>query len=120
MSERGAGEQPDRDPTDWESPVPVDRIEGTGQNEGNAIQFSWWNLVLLIPLMMLFTSLYNSDDPQLFGMPKFYWVQFAFVFVGVAAVAVVFGTTRNRRHDSTAAGDNGSDDGFDAEGAARR
>jgi hypothetical protein len=50
MSERGAGDRADRDPTDWESHNPVDRIEGTGQNEGNAIQFSWWNLVLLIPL----------------------------------------------------------------------
>ena len=29
---------------------PVDRIEGTGRNEGNAIQFSWWNLLLLVPL----------------------------------------------------------------------
>jgi hypothetical protein len=106
MSERGAD---DRDPTDWESHNPVDRIEGTGQNEGNAIQFSWWNLVLLIPLLMLITSLYNTDDPQLFGMPKFYWVQFAFVFVGVAAVAIVFATTKNRRHPSVDRPDSADD-----------
>ena len=96
MSEHEAG-KPDPDPTDWESSEPVDRIEGTGQNKGNAIQFSWWNLLLLVPLLMLFTGLYNSDDPRVFGMPKFYWFQFAFVFVGVACVAIVFATTRNRR-----------------------
>ena len=45
----------DRDPTDWDSRIPLDRDEGTGRNEGNAIQFSWWNLLLLI------TSFYNLD-----------------------------------------------------------
>jgi len=89
--------RPDRDPTNWDSGNPVDRTEGTGSDEGNAIQFSWWNLLLLVPLIMLITSLYNSDEPRLFGMPFFYWVQFAFVFVGVASVAIVFVTTRNRQ-----------------------
>jgi len=86
----------ERDPTDWQSPAPVGRIEGTGRNEGNAIQFSWWNLLLLIPLLMLITPLFNTDEPSLLGMPFFYWYQFAFVFVGVACVAVVFAATRNR------------------------
>jgi len=97
MTEHGGA---DRDPTDWDSRNPLDRIEGTGRNEGNAIQFSWWNLLLLVPLLMLITSFYNYDEPRLFGMPMFYWVQFAFVFVGVACVAIVFVTTRNRRHPS--------------------
>src|SRR5664279_3030851 len=102
-NDSGPDNRPDRDPTnrdptDWDSGVPVDRIEGTGRNEGNAIQFSWWNLLLLVPLLMLITSLYNTDNPRILGMPKFYWYQFAFVFVGVACVAVVFVTTRNRRH----------------------
>jgi hypothetical protein len=96
-ADRRAERDDPRDPTNWDSGAPVDRIEGTGRNEGNAIQFSWWNLVLLVPLSMLITSLYNTDSPELFGMPKFYWVQFAFVFVGVACVAIVFVATRNRR-----------------------
>ncbi len=86
-----------RDPIDGESNLPGDREEGTGEHRGNAIQFSWWNLILLVPLLMLITALYNHDSPRLFGMPTFYWVQFAFVFVGVSAVAVVFTATRNRR-----------------------
>jgi hypothetical protein len=66
----------ERDPTDWESPTPVGRIVGTGRDEGNAIQFSWWNLLLLVPLLMLITPLFNTDEPALFGMPYFYWYQF--------------------------------------------
>ena len=84
MVEPGGADRERRDPTDWDSGNPVDRIEGTGQDEGNAIQFSWWNLLLLVPLIMLITPLYNSEEPEMFGMPYFYWYQFAFVFVGVA------------------------------------
>jgi uncharacterized membrane protein YuzA (DUF378 family) len=65
---------------------------------------------------MLITSLYNFDEPRLFGMPMFYWVQFAFVFVGVAAVAIVFVTTKNRRHPSV---DSAAGHPADGEGAAR-
>ena len=86
----------DRDPTDWDSGEPLSRVEGTGKLSGNAIQFRWWNLVLLVPLLMLVTALYNQDEPRVLGMPVFYWVQFGFVFVGVAAVAIVFATTRGR------------------------
>ncbi len=86
----------ERDPTDWDSRNPLGRIEGTGRNEGNAIQFSWWNLLLLLPLSMLITPIFNSNEPALLGMPYFYWYQLAFVFVGVASVAVVFFATRNR------------------------
>ena len=92
----------ERYPTNWESPAPVGRVEATGRNEGNAIQFSWWNLLLLLPLLMLITPLFNTDEPALFGMPYFYWYQFMFVFVGVTCVAVVFATTRNRGRTSTA------------------
>ena len=108
MTERDGA---DRDPTDWDSGNPLDRIEGTGRDEGNAIQFSWWNLLLLVPLTMLITSFYNFDEPRLFGMPMFYWVQFAFVFVGVACVAIVFVTTRDRRHPSV-----GGSTGYSADG----
>ena len=32
---------------------------------------------------MLITPWFNADEPRLFGMPFFYWIQFAFVPVGV-------------------------------------
>jgi Protein of unknown function (DUF3311) len=49
-----------------------------------------WNLLLLVPLLMLITSWFNFDQPRLFGMPFFYWYQFAFVPVGVVCVGVVY------------------------------
>jgi hypothetical protein len=54
-----------------------------------------WNLLLLLPFLMLITPWINTDEPRLFGMPFFYWIQFAFVPVGVLAVAVVYLKTRD-------------------------
>ncbi len=111
MSDHNSDHNEERDPTDWDSRLPVDRIEGTGHLAGNAIQFHWWNLLLLIPLLMLITTLYNSDEPRLFGFPAFYWIQFLFVFVGVACVALVFLTTGSRRHSAVRRQERGQDGG---------
>ncbi len=59
------------------------------------LRFRAWNLLLLVPFLMLVTPWFNTKEPQLFGMPFFYWIQFAWVFVGVAAVAIVYVATRN-------------------------
>jgi uncharacterized protein DUF3311 len=56
-----------------------------------------WNLLLLVPLLVLATPLYNSDGPRLFGFPFFYWVQFLFIPLGVICVAVVYLKTGDRR-----------------------
>ncbi len=70
---------------------------------GGGLRVSPWNLVLLVPFAMLATPWINSLEPRLFGMPFFYWVQFAFVPVGVLSVAVVYLKTRDER-PPTAAG----------------
>ena len=57
-------------------------------------QFSAWNLILLIPLAILVTPLFNFAHPRLFGMPFFYWFQLAFVVVGVICVGIVYVMTR--------------------------
>ena len=54
---------------------------------GGGLRVTPWNLLLLVPFLMLITPLFNSVEPRLFGMPFFYWIQFAFVPVGVACVA---------------------------------
>ncbi|MEC3981894.1 DUF3311 domain-containing protein [Amycolatopsis sp. H20-H5] len=59
------------------------------------LQFSPWNLLLIIPLGILITPLFNFDAPRLFGMPFFYWFQLSFVLVGVACVGIVYAMTRN-------------------------
>ncbi|MGH3692846.1 MAG: DUF3311 domain-containing protein [Pseudonocardiaceae bacterium] len=56
-----------------------------------------WKLLLLVPLLVLVTPLFNADEPRLFGFPLFYWVQFLFIPLGVACVAVVYVKTRERR-----------------------
>jgi len=53
-----------------------------------------WNLLLLVPLLMLVTAWFNVDEPRLFGLPYFYWFQFAFVPIGVICVAVVYVKSR--------------------------
>jgi len=53
-----------------------------------------WNLLLLAPLLMLVTPWSNMLDPRLFGMPLFYWSQFAWIGVGVVCVTIANATTR--------------------------
>jgi hypothetical protein len=66
-----------------------------GRRSASGLRRSPWNLLLLVPLLMLVTPWINSDAPRLFGMPFFYWIQFAFVPVGVACVAAVYLRTRD-------------------------
>lgn len=72
----------------------------------SGLRFSWWNLVLLVPLLVLVTPMFNADGPRLFGLPYFYWFQFVFVFIGVLCVAIVYIATKDRgaREDDTASG----------------
>jgi hypothetical protein len=52
--------------------------------------------LLLVPLLVLATPLYNSDEPRLLGFPFFYWVQFMFIPLGVICVALVYLMTGDR------------------------
>lgn len=59
-------------------------------------QFSAWNLLLLIPLLILVTPLFNFDGPRLFGLPFFYWFQLAFVVAGVLCTGIVYLATKDK------------------------
>jgi hypothetical protein len=61
------------------------------------MRWSAWNLLLLVPFLMLVTPWFNSTEPRLFGLPFFYWSQFAFVPVGVVCVALVHVMTKDNR-----------------------
>ena len=57
-----------------------------------------WNWLLVIPIVLpLLTPLYNFDAPRLWGFPAFYWLQLAFIFVGVATTSIVYQMTRKPR-----------------------
>jgi hypothetical protein len=58
----------------------------------------WWYALLLLPLVgLLYPPLYAYDDPQLWGIPFFYWYQFAWVPVTGILVAIVYRMTRSER-----------------------
>ncbi|MER7208831.1 DUF3311 domain-containing protein [Streptosporangium sp. NPDC000239] len=57
-----------------------------------------WNRLLIIPIVVpLLPFLYNALDPRFLGFPRFYWLQLAFVALGVACTATVYQMTKRRR-----------------------
>lgn len=71
-------------------------MPGKDAGRVTGLQVSAWNLLLLVPLLMLVTPWFNFDKPRLFGLPFFYWYQFLFVLVGVASVAIVYVMTKGK------------------------
>ena len=56
-----------------------------------------WNWLLVVPIVLpLVTSIYTRALPRLWGFPAFYWLQFLFIFLGVATTSVVYQMTRRR------------------------
>ncbi|MCW0212120.1 MAG: DUF3311 domain-containing protein [Pseudonocardia sp.] len=88
-------------PTSRSDAVP----DSTSGPRKSGLRFSAWNLLLLVPLLMLVTPWFNSTEPRLAGMPFFYWSQFAWVPVGVICVAIVFAMTRHLDGDAVAPGE---------------
>lgn len=65
-----------------------------------------WNWLLLVPIVVpLLVPLYNSAEPTLFGWPRFYWLQLAFVALGVATTVLVYRMTRRSTTERQAARD---------------
>jgi Na+/melibiose symporter-like transporter len=57
----------------------------------------WWYALLALPLLaLLYPPLYATRDPQIAGIPFFYWYQFAWVILAAALVLVVYLATRRR------------------------
>jgi hypothetical protein len=51
----------------------------------------WPRLFFLIPFVaMLWVPFYNRLEPELGGVPFFYWYQLLWIFVGAAIVTVVY------------------------------
>ena len=71
-------------------------MAGKADGKVTGLRVSPWNLILLIPLLILVTPLFNSDRPRLLGLPFFYWFQLAFVLVGVICVGIVYRMTRDQ------------------------
>jgi hypothetical protein len=69
-----------------------------------------WYWLLLVPILLLiYPPMYNRADPELGGLPFFYWYQLAVVPVGVACTTVAYLKTRadGSADDVTARADGG-------------
>lgn len=56
-----------------------------------------WNWLLFVPIVVpLLTPLFNHDSPRLLGFPTFYWLQFAFILLGVGTTTLVYQMTKRR------------------------
>ena len=65
-----------------------------------------WNWLLLIPIVVpLLVPLYNAVDPTLGDWPRFYWLQLAFVVLGVGTTSLVYRMTRRSSAERQAARD---------------
>jgi hypothetical protein len=59
---------------------------------------SRWHWLLIVPVVVpLLVFLYNAKDPYLFGFPRFYWLQLAFILLGVGTTTLVYQLTKRRR-----------------------
>jgi uncharacterized membrane protein HdeD (DUF308 family) len=65
-----------------------------------------WHWLLLVPIVVvLLVPLYNHVDPKLGSWPLFYWLQLAFVALGVGTTALVYRMTRRSSGERQAARD---------------
>jgi hypothetical protein len=56
-----------------------------------------WQWLLIVPTVVpLLVFLYNDRDPSLFGFPRFYWLQLAFILLGVGTTTLVYQLTKKR------------------------
>jgi uncharacterized membrane protein HdeD (DUF308 family) len=78
----------------------------TGQVAPRRSDRSPWHWLLLVPIVVvLLVPLYNHIDPKLGAWPLFYWLQLAFVALGVATTALVYRLTRRSPAERQAARD---------------
>ena len=75
------------------------------------------NLLLLVPLIVLVTPLFNTARPSLGGLPFFYWFQMAVIPLGIVCTVTVHLLTRS--DDEEGHDDGPAPAGTDGETGAR-
>jgi len=57
-----------------------------------------WAWLLVVPVVVpLLVFLFNGKEPRLLGFPRFYWLQLAFIVLGVGTTTLVYQLTKKRR-----------------------
>ena len=55
----------------------------------------YWYLLLLVPFVaILWVPFYSGGEPELAGVPFFYWYQFLWVLISAVLTAIVYIATR--------------------------
>jgi hypothetical protein len=58
---------------------------------------SRWNLLLILPVAaLIFPGFYARETPELFGIPFFYWYQFAWIILTAALTGLVYRLAKER------------------------
>ena len=71
--------------------------EAPATASSRAKDHSPWNWLLFIPIVVpLIPALFNADSPRLFGFPRFYWLQLAWILLGVTTTTLVYQMTKKR------------------------
>ncbi|GAA2717691.1 DUF3311 domain-containing protein [Micromonospora olivasterospora] len=70
---------------------------GSAPTRARAKDRSPWNWLLFVPLVVpLIPALFNADSPRFLGFPRFYWLQLAYILLGVATTTLVYQMTKRR------------------------
>jgi uncharacterized protein DUF3311 len=70
-------------------------MHGAEEDRG-ARRKRWWYLLLLVPYVaLLWVPFYAGAQPEILGVPYFYWYQFLWVFIAAILTAVVYFATRD-------------------------
>jgi FtsH-binding integral membrane protein len=66
-------------------------MQGNGSGRAHS---RLWYLLLLVPYVAMFwVSSYNKAEPDLAGIPFFYWYQLLWIWIGSALIAIVYFAT---------------------------
>ncbi len=84
-----------------ETPANSDRVEKESAAQktkpGLHRPAKGWFLLFALPYLgLLWPPLYARSEPQLFGVPFFYWYQFAWVIVSAILTGIVYLMTERR------------------------
>jgi hypothetical protein len=79
-------------------PSPQGKSDAARAAARRGVNLSAWNLLLIVPLVgVLIPPFFNKTDPQLGGVPFFYWYQMLWIFVSVTVTVIVYRATRGER-----------------------
>ncbi|TDB79056.1 DUF3311 domain-containing protein [Micromonospora sp. KC721] len=85
--------------SDSVTPPPRPRPDATTTDPtaSRAKDHSFWNWLLFVPIVVpLMPALFNADSPRFLGFPRFYWLQLAYILLGVATTTLVYQMTKKR------------------------